>query len=121
MLAVEREVARVREEIERYEGRLRFLRSRAAMSTLAVTVHEPAPLVATQPGRNPIAEAFRAAWRNFVAVVAGLIASLGVVVPLAALAGGLWLAARPYVRRRQPPAGDPPPSVAEAPRRDRAA
>jgi hypothetical protein len=125
VLSVERELARVREEIERYEGRLRWLRTRAAMSTLTLTVHEPPPLVAPHPGANPIAGALRDAWRNFVAVIAWLIASLGVIVPLGALAAGVWLAVRPALRRRPPHGDAPPPSpavdAAEAPRRDRAA
>jgi hypothetical protein len=83
---VERELARVREEIERYEGRLRYLRSRSAVSTLSVTVHEPRPLVG-EPGQNPIAEALRAAWRNAVSVVAAGIAGAGYLAPLALLAG----------------------------------
>lgn len=85
VLAVERELARVREEIERYEGRLRYLRSRSAVSTLSVTVHEPRPLV-SEPGQNPIAEAVRAAWRNAVSVVAAGIAGAGYLAPLALLA-----------------------------------
>ena len=83
VLRVERELARVREEIERYEGRLRFLSTRVAISTLTITVHEPAPILGNTPGANPIAAAFRRAWRNFVALVASLIESLGVVIPLA--------------------------------------
>lgn len=85
VLAVERELARVREEIERYEGRLRFLRTRAAVSTLSVTVHEPFPILGQRPGENPIASAVKQAWRNFVGFIAWMIASLGVLVP----AGGL--------------------------------
>ena len=83
VLAVERELARVREEIERYEGRLRFLKTRAAMSTLSVTVHERAPLVSPNPGTSVIGEAFKSMWRNFVHFVAAIIASLGVVIPVA--------------------------------------
>jgi Domain of unknown function (DUF4349) len=98
VLAVERELARVREEIERYEGRLRYLRARTAMSTLAVTVHEPPPVLAQQPGVNPIAEAFRDAWRNFVALSAGLIASLGVVIPVAVIAAAAWALWRKFGR-----------------------
>jgi hypothetical protein len=82
VLAVERELARVREEIERHEGRLRYLRSRVSMSTLTVTVHEAAPLLGVDPSANVIGEAFTMAWRNFVASVAWLIASLGWIVPL---------------------------------------
>jgi hypothetical protein len=90
VLRVERELARVREEIERYEGRLRYLSSRVAMSTLTITVHEPAPILGNNPGENPIATALRRAWRNFVALVAGSIAALGVAIPLALVAFGGW-------------------------------
>jgi hypothetical protein len=92
VLRVERELARVREEIERYEGRLRYLSSRAAMSTLSITIHEPAPILGNDPGSNPIIAALRRAWRNFVGLVAGLIASLGVLIPLALVGWGLWIA-----------------------------
>jgi hypothetical protein len=85
VLSVERELARVRETIERYEGRLRYLKTRTAVSTLSVTLHEPLPILTNNPGRNVIGDAFVRAWRNFVGVVAALIASLGFVLPLAAL------------------------------------
>jgi hypothetical protein len=97
VLAVERELARVREEIERYEGRLRYLRTRASYSSLSVTVHERLPIV-SPPGHHPIREALRQAWRNFVAMSAALIASLGVLVPVGVLAGGAWWVLR---RRRR--------------------
>ena len=92
VLRVERELARVREEIERYEGRLRYLTSRASMSTLVINAHEPAPLIGNQPGENPIGAAVRRAWDNFVALLAALIASLGILLPLGALAGAglIW-------------------------------
>jgi predicted negative regulator of RcsB-dependent stress response len=99
VLRVERELARVREEIERYEGRLRFLGARVATSTLTITVHEPAPILGNHPGQNPIAAALRRAWRNFVALIAGLIASLGVVIPLALIGLGGWLGYRRWKRR----------------------
>jgi hypothetical protein len=91
VLRVERELARVREEIERYEGRLRYLGSRVAMSTLTITAHEPAPLLGSDPGRNPIVAALRAAWKNFISVIAGVIASLGILIPLAAIAAAGWV------------------------------
>jgi hypothetical protein len=81
VLSVERELARVREEIERMEGRLRFLKASAQLSTLSVSLHEPVPVVASH-GPGPIVEAFREAWRNFVGLLAGAIASLGYVVPV---------------------------------------
>jgi hypothetical protein len=96
VLTVERELARVRETIERYEGRLRYLQARVAVSSLTIEVHEPHPVVASHPGENVIAEAFVEAWRRFVLITAGLIASLGIVVPVAALAFAAWLVGRRY-------------------------
>jgi hypothetical protein len=99
VLAVERELARVREEIERMEGRLRYLQTRVAMSTLTVDVHEPAPLVAKHPGDDVILRAFRTAWTNFVLLVAGVIASLGYVIPLGGLALLAWVIGRRFLPR----------------------
>lgn len=97
VLSVERELARVREEIERYEGRLRYLRSRAAVSTLTIAVHEPFPIVAERPGARPIRDAFIQAWRNLLGFTAGFIALLGILVPLGALAIGVVIVARRFV------------------------
>ena len=94
VLAVERELARVREQIERYEGRLRYLRSRVATSSLSVTVHEPMPILGQGPGQNPIVAAIRQAWRNFVGFIAAGIASLGILIPLGAIAFIGWLVYR---------------------------
>jgi hypothetical protein len=101
VLNVERELARVREEIERYEGRLRYLRSRTSLSTLSVSLHEPLPITGNPSAGDVVAEAFRRAWRNLLALVAGTIASLGVLVPLV-LAGGMAVAAVRRWRRAAP-------------------
>ena len=110
VLSVERELARVREQIERLEGRMRYLRSRAALSTLRLTLHEPLPIVGV-PGDNPIADAFRQAWRNLVAVVAGLIAIAGGALPLAVVAVVVWILVRRFIPRRQPAPVVPPGAV----------
>jgi hypothetical protein len=99
VLSVERELARVREEIERMEGRLRFLKSSAQLSTLSVNLYEPAPIVASHPGRNVIGEAFKTAWRNFVGLMAGVIASLGIVVPVLTLGWGAVILGKRYRRK----------------------
>jgi hypothetical protein len=98
VLAVERELARVREEIERYEGRLRFLSSRVATSAIVATVHEKLPVIAGQPGTNVLANAFVNMWRNFVRFVAAGIEFLGVLVPLLALAWLGWLGLKRWNR-----------------------
>ena len=101
VLDVEQALARVREEIERYEGRLRYLHAHAALSTLAISVHEPIPVVG-RAGSSVMAEAFKQAWRNFVALVAWLVQALGIIVPLGGLATAAWLGARRWHKARAP-------------------
>jgi Domain of unknown function (DUF4349) len=107
VLSVEHELARVREEIERYEGRMRYLRTRASVSTLTVTVHESAPLV-SPPGQTPIRDALRQSWRNFVDLLAGIIASLGVLIPLGVLLGGVVWVGRKHLPWNKPPGAPVP-------------
>jgi hypothetical protein len=105
VLAVERELARVREQIERYEGRIRYLTTRVETSTLTVTVHEPAPVVNPNPGTSIIGESFRNMWRNFVRFVAAGIEALGVLVPVGLLAWVVIWVWRRKSRRTTPVAG----------------
>jgi hypothetical protein len=114
VLAVERELARVREEIERFDGRLRYLKTRVDVSTLSVTVHEDEPLVGSNPSANVIGDAFIAMWRNFVSFIAALIASLGVVLPLAGIALVLGLLGRRLLKNRRRPHGATPEATSEA-------
>jgi hypothetical protein len=89
ILELERELARVREEIERYEGRMRYLRSHASLSSLTISVHEPVILQAGSETARVLNLALERAWQNFVQLNANLIAMLGVLLPvtLALLAG----------------------------------
>ncbi len=94
VLEIERELSRVREEIERMEGRMRFLRSRAAISSLQITIHEPAPLVGDQGSGGVLRAAAKQAWRNFVGLVAAGITSLGIVVPVGLVLATLLVGVR---------------------------
>jgi hypothetical protein len=105
VLQIERELARVREEIERMEGRLRYLKTRVATSTLTVTVHEPAPLVGEPGSGGVVAESFRQAWRNFLRFLAGFVESLGFLIPLGVLVIGGLLGLRRLWRARRQAAG----------------
>ena len=87
VLDVEREIARVREEIERMEGRLRYLRARTSVSTFAITVHETYPVVGERGSTSVIGDAFKQSWRNFVNFVARFIAALGTLIPTVAMIG----------------------------------
>jgi len=103
VLTVEQELARVRQEAERYEARIRFLEHRASLSSLAVSLHEKVPLIEPPRGHGPIAEAFAEAWTRFVAFTAWLIASLGILVPAGAVIGIVILVTRRLFGGGTPP------------------
>ena len=105
VLDVEQELARVREAIERYEGRLRYLQAHAALSTLTICVHEPPPVVG-HPGSSVVAEAAKQAWRNFVWLFALVVQSLGIVIPLGTVATLGWVAMKRWRRGQAPRAAE---------------
>jgi hypothetical protein len=103
LLEIEREVARVREEIDRMEGRIRLWDSQIALSSLQITLEEPAPVVAGSGGGplSTLAESFHEAAENFVLSVAAIIAAAGAILPVALLVGVIgWFVARAWRRRR---------------------
>jgi hypothetical protein len=100
ILEIERELARVREEIERYEGRLRYLKSRAATSRMTLSIHEPVPVI-ERSGQSPLVDAVRAAWGRFLGLVTLAIGWSGIVIPVGLIAAGAsWALKR---RRRTVP------------------
>ena len=101
LLAAERELARVRTDIDSMEGRKRLWDNQIAYSTVSVNLHEPAPVV---PGGG----VFRALWssfgragENFVLTVAELIAFTGTLVPIALAAFVVFWGGRKVWRRRK--------------------
>ena len=103
ILQVEEKLASVREEVERIEGRRRYLQARAEMSTIELALHEagtpPAPRVASTFG-----DAFGQARRNLVMLTTAAIEASGIVLPLAIVLGAAWVVLRRR-RRLDPPAG----------------
>jgi hypothetical protein len=86
-LEVQTQLAEVRTEIERLEGRRRFLENQSSLSTITVTLQMPQPLVtATTSGfGHEIKEAFGDGVDTAAAIVTGLIRLLIVLVPVALL------------------------------------
>lgn len=82
-IRVQNELSRVQLEIERLRGRITYLEDQTSMSTIELRIAEEGA-VGAPPGE------FEKAWERakdgLVAVVAGLIASLGVIVPITLLA-----------------------------------
>ena len=103
VLTVEQELARVRQEAERYEARIRWLERRATLSSLQVSLHEKIPLIEPPRGHGPIAEAFAEAWTRFVAFVAWFIASLGILIPAGAVCGVVVVVTRRLLGGGTPP------------------
>lgn len=101
LLQVEQELARVNGEIERYEGRLRYLRERTQMATIQLTVQAPEQPYVEEA--ESIASRLRNALRSSGEVSLNVIESgiivLGFIVPASAVAAMLagpvvWLRKR---------------------------
>jgi len=106
VLAVERELARVRTEIERREARLQDLERRVRLATLHAELHEPYPLrERAGSGILPrLGRAFVQAGENLLDFVAWLIAALGYLVPLALIVAlAVWWSRRQRRRWMEAP------------------
>ena len=114
-LAIENELTRVREEVEKSEGRLRFLAHRVAYSTFNVTFKETdhaqtvtppesfsSGKIATDAGRSLI---------GFLQGVWSTVIWLGIwaIVWLPPVALGIWFLRRELRRNRRPIVPSPPP------------
>ena len=101
-LEVQTQLAEVRGEIERLEGRRRFLENQAALSTITVTLQTPAPIVAATTGGfwHGIKLAFGDGLDTAADIVLGIIRFVIVMIPVVALILlPLWFAVR-WLRRR---------------------
>jgi len=101
LLAVERELARVRGEIESIDAQLTYLKRQAARSTLTVTLSEPSPVVSPAGPSWGFSAAVTNGIRGAVAVVNTFVTAIIALLPLAALVLVVWLIARPIARRRR--------------------
>jgi len=108
-LEVQSQLADVRTEIERLEGRRRFLENQSALSTITVSLQLPAPVVATTSTSfgQEIKQAFGTAVDTAAVIVLFLIRAVIVLTPFALIFGVPgWLIWR-LVRRRTPLQDEP--------------
>jgi hypothetical protein len=84
-LEVQSQLADVRTEIERFEGRRRFLENQAALSTITATLQMPAPLVAatTTGFGHSIKQAFGDAVDTAASIILFVIQAVIVLTPIA--------------------------------------
>lgn len=103
LLTVEREVERVRSEIEVMEGQRRYLADQAALSTLTVELKEPEALITTEPKPwSPLTEALGESITVFSSSLGGLILVIVGVTPWAVAFGLLaWMVVKVIPRFRR--------------------
>ena len=100
-LEVQRQIAEVRTEIEKLEGRKRFLENRASLSTITVSLQTPTAITVNTSGfGRDIREAIADSVRVAIAIVLFLIRFVIVMIPILLLVIlPLWLLARYFMRR----------------------
>jgi len=99
---VQRQLAEVRGEIERIEGRKRFLANQSSLSTIKIRVQTPKAFAASSAGIGTrISEAFAAGFEVAMAFVLGVITFVVAALPFGVLIGlPLFVIVR-YLLRRQ--------------------
>lgn len=111
-ISVQRELTNVRTEIERIEGRRRFLENQSSLSTISVTLQPPAPLIGTTGFFRSVGEAFGDGVDIAAAITLFLIKLLLALLPVALFLGlPAYLLLRYLVRRaraRQRQSAPPP-------------
>lgn len=103
ILAVQQKLGEVRSDIERAEGRRRYLENQTSLSTITVHVaHHIAAVDASGPGfGRSLRQAGHDALTVAIAIVNGAIRVAGVLLPVGVLLGApLWLLIRTLRRRR---------------------
>ncbi len=98
VLSVEKELERVRGEIDSLTGRLNYLNERIDFSTINVHVTEPRPITRSWGLRDAVSESVN----GFISMVNALIVMVGYILPLVILLvifGGAGIAVRRRMRR----------------------
>ena len=103
VVEVEQKLANVRENIEKTEGRMRFLRDQAAYSTVTVSIYEPS-LLNTSTGGGffyELGQAVKKGLSGFTSVLAGIITVFIALLPLLIIAFLIVYFVVKYLRKRK--------------------
>ena len=101
VLEVQRELSRIREQIERFEGRKKFMQDRIGLSTVTVKFHEPYPVTISSSGGfwATIGKGFSDGFKGFAKVLSGTITFLIAGLPVFILIGGVVYGLFRLIRR----------------------
>jgi hypothetical protein len=99
-ITVQRELTNVRTEIEKVEGRRRFLENQSSLSTIKVTLQPPSPLVSTTGFFRSVRSAFGDGIDIAAAITLFLIRVLLALLPLAVFIGLPFFFLVRYLMRR---------------------
>jgi hypothetical protein len=102
-IRIQNSLSSVQLDIEQIQGRLNFLEDRASLSTIAVNLTEHGAPVPTEPGL--LAKAWDHAVDVTEAIVYAIVVSLGFILPIAVLAGLVYVAVRIGMRSLRPKLG----------------
>ncbi|MGC8894375.1 MAG: DUF4349 domain-containing protein [candidate division WOR-3 bacterium] len=102
-MQVENEIADITEDIERMEGRMRFLQSITSYSQIQITLHEPYPTPLGQEG-GPLKimkRSVEVALTFFTYVIAAMVVMVGGLLPIVILALIIWLIVWGIIKSRR--------------------
>lgn len=121
-ISVQRELSNVRTEIERVEGRRRFLENQSSLSTITVTLQPPAPLIGTTGFFHSVGTAFGEGVDIAASITLFFIRLLLALIPVVIFIGLplylLYLLLRFLVRRTRVRPAPPAPQYQPPPPQD---
>ncbi len=100
---VEQKLAGVRENIEKTEGRMRYLKDQASYSTLSISVYEPSLLVTSTGGGffYEMEQSFSKGLAGFTKVLSGMITIVIALIPVLVILGLIYIVVRKILRKRK--------------------
>lgn len=101
MLAIERELSRVRGEIESLDAQVQYLERQAAMATVTVELTEPKPVIRPEGQSWGFVDAITTGFRGAAATVKILIVIALTLLPLIVIGVALYYLVRGIIRRRR--------------------
>lgn len=107
VVEVEQKLAAVRQTIESIDGKMRYLKNQSEMSTLTLSLYEPAMLVTSSGGGffYELEQGVKKGLRGFTEILAGMIMLLIALLPIILLALIILWIIRKIIKKRKQTSG----------------